>query len=145
MQTQVACEVRNADTLSARVKPHYLAYLWAFYAVKVLKRGEMGEFNAAFASDQEEGKERMALDRVEFIVIEIRRIDLPEILLAADRRLSSWKLPFFLVLKDVSKRLLNVLMVFAPLNSMRVRVRKRSIEGIFSHQSQSFFTSLSIC
>lgn len=64
----------------------------------------------------------MALDRVEFIVIEIRRLNLPKVLLATDRRISSWKLPLLLTLKDVGKRPLYIFMVFPPLNSMGVRV-----------------------
>lgn len=62
----------------------------------------------------------MAFDRVELIVIEVWRIDLPKKLLSADRRLTSRKLPFLLILKDVGQRFLNVLMILSSLNSMRV-------------------------
>lgn len=62
----------------------------------------------------------MAFDRVELIVVEIWRIDLPEKLLPADRRLASRELSFLLVLKDVSQRLLNVFMILASLDSMWV-------------------------
>lgn len=37
----------------------------------------MGQLDVAFASNQEEGKERMAFDRVQLIVVEIWRLHLP--------------------------------------------------------------------
>ena len=62
----------------------------------------------------------MAFNRVELIVVEVRRIYLPQKLLSADGRLASRELAFLLVLKDVGQRLLNVLMVLASLDSVRV-------------------------
>ena len=86
----------------------------------------------------------MALDRVELVVIEVRRIYLPEKLLPADRRLSSRKLSFLLALQDVSQRLLNVLVVLASFDGVRVGTGQRCIEGILSRRRMALFASLSI-
>ena len=144
MQPEVAGKVRNAHSLPAGVEPHYFPHFRAFDAIEVLQRGEMREFHAALAANEEEGKEGMALDRVELVVIEVRRIDLPEKLLPADRRLSSRKLSFLLALQDVSQRLLNVLVVLPSFDGVRVGTGQRCIEGILSRQGVAFFAPLSI-
>jgi hypothetical protein len=62
MHPKVSCRICHAHSLPTCMQPHNLTYLGAFQSVEVFESGEMGQLYISFASNEEEGKEGMALD-----------------------------------------------------------------------------------